>query len=114
MSMKRLNNLIYIAVLSMGLTACTNGFENVNSNPNKITVESETLACTSLFEPILYGGTNNLTYYSYYWNDELIQFTAFTGGGTREEHRYKIADSNFQSVWNMYASYAKNCSHMYD
>lgn len=66
-----------------------------------------------MFEPLLYGGANFFAYYSWFWNDELIQFTAFTGGTTRQEHRYFIADANWQAVWNTYARYATNDVHMY-
>lgn len=99
--------------MAMGLSACTDHFESTNTNPNKITVNS-TLEPTSMFEPILYGSANAFTYYSWYWNDELTQFTAFTGGTTRQEHRYFIGDNNWQAFWNFYAGYANNDVQMYN
>jgi hypothetical protein len=67
-----------------------------------------------MFEPLLYNGANNWLNYSWYWNNELIQFTAFTGGTTRQENRYFISDGNWGSVWNFYTRYANNALHMYD
>lgn len=61
-----------------------------------------------MFEPILYGGANAQTYYSWFWCDELIQHTAFTGGTTRQEHRYFISDNDWKNVWNTYSRYATN------
>jgi hypothetical protein len=113
--MKRYNKILFIGVLAatVGFSSCTDNFESINTNPNKITIADSTMACTSLFQVVLYGSINNFAYYSWFWNDELIQFTAFTGGGTRQEHRYFIADNNWQSVWNFYTDYANNDVHMY-
>lgn len=33
---------------------------------------------------------------------------------TREEHRYKISDGDWKSVWNKYSGFAGNAVHMYD
>lgn len=101
-----------IGVLTLGLSACTGNFEEINTDPNNMTVGE--VSPYSLFEPILYGSANTWQEYTWFWNDELIQFTAFTGGVTREEHRYKISDGNWKSVWNIYAKYASNCAHMYE
>lgn len=102
------------AALALGALAagCTDDFEDINTNPNQVTVG--TVKAHTLFEPVLYGAADNWQEYTWFWNDELIQFTAFTGGGTRQEHRYYISDANWQSVWNMYARLANNASHMYD
>jgi hypothetical protein len=112
--MKIYKKIAVVVLLATSLTACTSNFEEANTNPNKITVNSGILKCTSMYEPILYGGSKALTYYSWFWNDELVQFTAFTGGTTRQEHRYFIGDSNWQSVWNTFASYANNDVNMYN
>lgn len=96
----------------LALSACTSNFEDTNTNPNKTTVGE--IKASGMFEPLLYDGVNNWQNYTWYWNNELIQFTAFTGGTTRQEHRYFISDGNWQSVWNFYAKYANNAMHMYD
>ncbi len=99
-------------LLATSMFSCTGDFEDINTNPNTVTVG--TVKAHTLFEPVLYETANNWQNYTWFWNDELIQFTAFTGGGTRQEHRYYISDANWQSVWNMYARLANNASHMYD
>ncbi|UII24033.1 SusD/RagB family nutrient-binding outer membrane lipoprotein [Fulvivirga ligni] len=103
-------------ILTIGLMAfivsCTSDFEDTNTNPNTTTVGE--IQATGMFEPLLYNGANGWLNYTWFWNDELIQFTAFTGGTTRQEHRYFISDGNWQSVWNFYARYANNAVHMYD
>ncbi|TRZ45714.1 SusD/RagB family nutrient-binding outer membrane lipoprotein [Robertkochia solimangrovi] len=104
---------IVLAGISLASTlSCTSDFEDVNTNPNQTTVGE--IQASGMFEPLLYNGANAWLNYTWFWNDELIQFTAFTGGTTRQEHRYFISDGNWQSVWNLYARYANNAMHMYD
>jgi len=92
--------------------SCTENFEEINTNPNTTLVGM--IKASGMFEPILYNTGLYWQEYTWFWNDELIQFTAFTGGTTRQEHRYFISDGNWQTVWNMYARYANNIMHMYD
>lgn len=105
-----------IKIIAIGLltviSSCTADFEEINTNPNTTNVGQ--IQATGMFEPLLYNGANFWLNYTWYWNNELIQFTAFTGGTTRQEHRYFISDSNWQSVWNAYSRYGNNVSHMYD
>lgn len=102
-----LYNICMVCVL-FATASCTDNFDETNTNPNKVTVESGTLEASAMFEQTLYGGANVQTYYSWFWCDELIQHTAHTGGTTRQEHRYFIGDQNWKSVWNTYAKYASN------
>lgn len=97
-----------LALAALALGACTDSFDSTNTNPNKVTVQSGKMEASALFEQSLYGSANFFTYYSWFWCDELIQHTAFTGGTTRQEHRYFIGDQNWQSIWNTYARYASN------
>jgi len=90
--------------------ACTDNFEETNTDPNR-TIVGE-IQASGMFEPLLYNSANAWQNYSWFWNNELIQFTAFTGGTTRQEHRYFISDANWQSIWNFYARYANNALHM--
>lgn len=94
------------------LISCTTDFEETNTNPNTTNVGQ--IKASGMFEPLLYNGGNFWLNYTWYWNNELIQFTAFTGGTTRQEHRYFISDANWQSVWNAYSRYGNNVTHMYD
>ena len=110
--MNKLKTILIIGFVALVTFACTSDFEETNINPNRTTVGG--IQASGMFEPLLYNGANAWMYYSWYWNDELIQFTAFTGGTTRQEHRYFISDGNWQNVWNLYTRYANNALHMYD
>ena len=110
--MNTFKKIVILAGLTVTVLACTSDFEEVNTNPNRTTVGD--IQASGMFEPLLYNGANEWLGYTWFWNNELIQFTAFTGGTTRQEHRYFISDGNWQSVWNMYARYANNAMHMYD
>jgi len=104
--------ILATSIIATLIVSCTGNFEEINTNPNTITVGG--VKAHTMFEPILYGCADSWQKYTWFWNNELIQFTAFTGGTTREEHRYFISDANWKSVWNKYASLANNASHMYD
>lgn len=108
-TLKKIALIIGILVLSW---ACTDNFEETNTDPNRTIVGD--IQASGMFEPLLYNGANAWQNYTWFWNNELIQFTAFTGGTTRQEHRYFISDANWQSVWNFYARYANNALHMHD
>ena len=110
--MKTIRNIFISGLAAILFTACTSEFEEINTNPNTTTVGA--INAYGMFEPLLYNGANAWLNYTWYWNNELIQFTAFTGGTTRQEHRYFISDGNWLSVWNLYARYANNALHMYD
>lgn len=110
--MNKLKIIIATGLCVVFTNACTSDFEEINTNPNTTNVGQ--IQASGMFEPLLYNGANFWLNYTWYWNDELIQFTAFTGGTTRQEHRYFISDGNWQSVWNAYTRYGNNVSHMYD
>lgn len=112
MKTRFIKNILPVAAAAFLLAGCTDNFESTNTNPNKITVNSNKLSASALFEPILYGGTNYLTYISYYWNDELIQHTAGTAYTTTTQHRYSIGDSNWASLWNNLARYGSDIHEM--
>ena len=105
---------IYIAsvLLASSLsTGCTHDFEETNTDPNKMLVGD--LQPYGMFENLFYTTAKNNTYYSYYWCNELVQFTACTPMTAQERHRYKISDNQFSSMWSNYATKAGNAVHMY-
>ncbi len=110
--MKTLKKTAILLGVLVSAWACTDNFEETNTDPNRTIVGD--IQASGMFEPLLYNGANAWQNYSWFWNNELIQFTAFTGGTTRQEHRYFISDANWQSVWNFYARYANNALHMRD
>lgn len=100
-------------ILISGLAAsCTHDFEEINTDPNKMNVGD--LQPYGMFESLLYGTAKNQTYYTWYWNDELVQFTANTSVTGQERHRYLVTDNQCQSLWSNYAVKAGNAVHMYD
>ncbi len=109
--MKRLNIIMVLPFLILCcLVSCTRNFEEINTNPNKLLVgEVNAYNC---FEPLLYGIGRNSQHYTYYWNNELIQMTAFTSGQTRQEHQYQITGGNWQTIWDAYARYGYDAHHM--
>jgi hypothetical protein len=105
--------LIIFSLLLVTSTSCTDCFEEINTNPNKTLVGS--ISASNVFEPILYNSANNWLDDTWYYNDELMQFTAHTGGVTREEHRYYLDQGrDWGGFWNFYANYGKNVAHMYE
>ena len=110
--MNKFSRIVIFGWLAVAVLGCTSDFEEINTNPNTTNVGD--IKASGMFEPLLYNGANAWLNYTWFWNNELIQFTAFTGGTTRQEHRYFISDGNWQSVWNLYARYANNALHMYD
>ncbi len=112
-SIKYLGVAALATLAAAGLGSCTNDFENTNKNPN--TMEVGDIDPYSLFEPLIYKTAKSVgENYTYKWNDELVQFTAFSGGTTREEHRYKIGDNDWSSLWNTYAGYGYDVQHLID
>ena len=110
--MKRLIKIkTFLFLLPMAIS-CTNGFEEANTNPNAIAVGQ--IPASSMLENLLYDSSNDWLYQTWFWNNELIQFTAYTWGSSRQEHRYFISNSNWQDAWNLYAGHANNAVHMYN
>ncbi len=92
--------------------SCTHDFEEINTDPNKMNVGD--LQPYGMFEALLYNTAKNQTYYTWYWNNELVQFTANTSVTGQERHRYLVTDNQCQSLWSNYAVKAGNAVHMYD
>lgn len=111
--MKKTRYIIGCGLLLTLLSGCTGDFEEINTNPNRTTVGM--IQASAMFEPILYNSANQWLNRTWYYNDELMQFTAHTGGVTRREHLYFFEDSrDWYGFWNHYATYGKNARHMYD
>ncbi|MDO4511742.1 MAG: SusD/RagB family nutrient-binding outer membrane lipoprotein [Bacteroidales bacterium] len=103
-----------LAALSLAVagTSCTRDFEETNHDPNNMML-GDLQNPYAMFTPTFYGMTNSQWQnYTWFWNDELVQFTTHSGGVTREENRYKIGESNFSSLWNGYANRVTNIMHM--
>ena len=80
--MNSINKIWIFGLTAMLTLGCTSDFEETNTNPNNTSVGD--IKASGMFEPLLYNGANAWLNYTWFWNDELIQFTAFTGGTTRQ------------------------------
>lgn len=111
--MKNLKLTIICAFVLGMMASCTYNFDDINTNPNKLIVGTIPAYC--MFEPILYNSANQWLNRTWYYNDELIQFTAHTGGVTRKEHQYYLEDSrDWAGFWNFFAGYGNNVDHMHE
>lgn len=111
--MKKIKISIITALVFSLINACTSDFEEINTNPNRTTVGM--VQASAMFEPLLYNSANQWLNRTWYYNNELMQYTAHTGGVTRREHLYFFEDSrDWYGFWNHYATYGKNAKHMYD
>jgi hypothetical protein len=111
--MKLLKYIIILVFLLGSLGSCTKNFEEINTNPNRTTVGM--IQGSGMFEPILYNSANQWLNRTWYYNNELIQFTAHTGGVTRREHLYFLEESrDWSGFWSHYATYGRNIDHMYE
>lgn len=111
-SIKYLGVAALATLAAAGLSSCTNDFEDTNKNPNTLVVGD--IDPYSLYEPLIYKSAKTFESYTQKWNGELVQYTAFSGGTTREEHRYKISDNDWKSVWSTFATYGYNAQHLID
>jgi hypothetical protein len=111
--MKKAIYTISCSLILTLLSGCTSDFEEINTNPNTTTVGM--VQASNMFEPILYNSANQWLERTWYYNNELMQFTAHTGGVTRREHLYFLEDSrDWYGFWNHYATYGRNLQHMYE
>lgn len=98
-----------LTILSV-LVSCTSDFTDINTNPNKIGYGN--IAPTSLYEPMVYGISVNNQYQAWFYANELVQVTAFTGGATTQIHQYQIPDGQWQSQWDNFARYGFDAHHL--
>lgn len=101
--------LISLIILT-SLISCTKDFTEINTNPNKI--EFGKIAATSLYEPLVYGIGINVQYQAWFYANELVQVTAFTGGATTQIHQYQIPDGQWQSLWDNFARFGFDAHHL--
>lgn len=109
--MKKMMKYFFVAAgtILAGIS-CTANFEEINTNPNALVTGS--VQARNMFEPLLYDGAKTWDYYTFYWNNQLMQYAGFTGT-TREEHRYKIGDQD-NNAWytNFLGRWANNAHEM--
>ena len=104
------HKIIALSAALLAVISCTKDFDEINTNPNKISFG--TAQPSALFEPLIYGIGANVQYQAWFFANELTQFTAFTGGKTTQIHQYQITDGNWQSQWDNFARYGFDADHM--
>lgn len=111
--MKKIKIIILSMILLGAGYSCTRNFEDMNTNPNRTVVGM--IQASNMFEPLLYNTANNWLRRTWYYNDELIQFTAHTGGVTRREHMYFLEENrDWGGFWTFYTNYGSDTNHMYE
>src|SRR5690554_2866442 len=105
--MKKIILSVLAIIFLCSTHSCTENFEEINTNPNRTLVGM--IQAANMFEPILYNSANQWLNRTWYYNNEIIQFTAHTGGVTRREHMYFLEDTrDWGGFWNLYSNYGKN------
>lgn len=108
--MNRFTNIILSVAALLAFSACTKNFEEINTNPNGISYGD--IQAYNCFEPILYGVGSKIQEQAQYYNNELIQMSAFTAGQTQHIKEYIITGGNCQTLWDTYARYGGDSNHM--
>ena len=88
--------LLGASLVLMGAVSCTLNFEDLNTNPNKITVGQ--VKAYNVFEPILYSTGSYAQRFTWEWNNEVCGMTAYTAGATNQINQYFITDGNWHSL----------------
>ena len=99
--MNRFTNIFLSVAVLLAFSACTKNFEEINTNPNGISYGD--IQAYNCFEPILYGVGSKIQEQAQYYNNELIQMSAFTAGQTQHIKEYIITGGNSQTLWDTYA-----------
>lgn len=100
---------IIIILSIIAIAGCTNGFEKLNEDPNRIPVGG--VEPSSMIESILITGSNALASDMTYYGTEIAQVSAKTGN-VREEQAYIIADQDYSGRWTNFYRWANNAVHM--
>ncbi|GAB3541397.1 SusD/RagB family nutrient-binding outer membrane lipoprotein [Pontibacter brevis] len=102
--------LVLLVALSCISVSCTDDFEEVNLDPNRI----ETISPGTLLNPILYEMASFNTSRSNAYTFEIMQvalpFPSASGG----EHRYDVGDNAGNSTWNTYYRWITNIKEMHE
>lgn len=104
--------LLSASLVLLGAVSCTLNFEDLNTNPNKITVGQ--VKAYNVFEPLLYSTGSYAQRFTWEWNNEVCGMTAYTAGATNQINQYFITDGNWQTIWDNPARYGYDCYHLID
>lgn len=103
----------YIATLMLGAlawasTSCTDDFEEINTDPNRI----DQISPGTLLNPIIYGissfGTDRADAFTFQIMQVALPFPSANGG----LHRYDVSEAAGNSTWNTYYRWLINIKEM--
>ena len=101
---------LFAIILSVVIVAgCTKGFDELNRDPNRITLGG--IEPANMIEAILISGTNALASDMTYYATELAQASA-KSGNVREEQAYIMDNATYEGRWNMFYRWANNAKHL--
>lgn len=100
------------AIAVLAAAGCTGDFEELNTNPNKVTLGG--ISPANVIEPLLINGANDLIYDTWFYNNEIGHVTVASASNVREEHCYYLTNANFAHPWEDNFLHAANAKHMYD
>lgn len=107
--MKTLKYISLVMVL-LAMGSCRS-FEEINTSPNNVEVGQATPA--DMMDDIIASGASNLQTRFYDTYAELMQYTVVSSSSNEVVHRYYLAPSYINNVWNNYSRWAANADHMY-
>ena len=101
--------IIGLLLLATGWTACTQNFDEINTDPNRL----EKIDPSTLMTPTLYDLANFNYNRAHSFTHHLMQFmvTTSTTGGV---HRYADLQNAGNSTWNIYYLQLTNIKEMYE
>lgn len=103
---------IAATVLMLVQTGCTQDFEEINKDPNKIVVGD--VSPYNMFENLLWGGASTRCYDAWYYGGEIVQHTASVSSNIRVSTYTDLNNKFFDRVWSRFASAASDADHMYE
>ncbi len=107
--MKYINKIAILIALITFSIACTDGFDDMNENPN--VPKYWEISPVNLLEETLFTGIDGMLYRTWLFNGELIQYTV-SGTTNNAYHRYVIGNSVMAGTWNSLYIWAANANHM--
>ena len=107
--MKRIINLWVILLSIAVLAGCTKGLEELNRDPNRITLGG--IEPANMIEPILITGSNALLSDMAMYASEIAQASS-KGGNVREEQAYVMDNAIYEGRWNLFYRWATNADHL--
>lgn len=106
--MKNIRIIISQFFVFLALSSCTNGFEEINENPNLISEISP----GTLLNEIIYGTVTTGLYNNPYINNQLMQVNVNYPSAYGGVHRYEILQDTGSNLWNNTYKWSNNLREM--